>query len=301
MNVEGSLLSDQGQGNPNPSQDPNSGGGNPNPNPDPNVNPGTEQPQSYDWISSLPDDLKNEASLKLIHGKDDKEVLKALAKSYVHSQRHMGADKIPVPTKHATEDDWNQVFKKLGLPDADKYELENLGEGIDKNSEIYKNFKDIAHKAGILPRQAEKVLNWFNDASKAQREKFLESQKTSVNETLDSLKKDWGNAFEGRLKGLQGFVKQYGGEDFVKFLNESGLGNKIEMIKFIDGLKTKFTSEDSINNDGTGSQFMTPNQARDSYNSIMKNPAHPYFNSEHPGHEAAKREVQKLFADAFPS
>lgn len=302
MPQEGTFLSGTPEANPNQ----NAGDNNPNPagntNPDPVVNPGTNVEAGYDWISGLPDELKNEGSLKLIHGKDDKEVLKALAKSYVHSQRHMGADKIPVPTKHASEEDWAQVYKKLGLPESpEKYDIENLAEGLDKESEIYKAFKETAYKAGILPRQAEKILNWFADSSNAQREKFMESQKATVNQTMESLKKEWGNAYEGKLKGLQGFVKEHGGEEFIKFLGESGLGNKIEMIKFVDSLKTKFLSEDSINNEGQRSGSMTPGDAKDQYNAIIRNMSHPYYNPEHPGHENAKREVQKLFGDAFPS
>ena len=40
-----------------------------------------------------------------------------LLKSYKHAQKLVGADKIPVPNKHATEEDWNEVFKRLGAPD----------------------------------------------------------------------------------------------------------------------------------------------------------------------------------------
>ena len=33
-----------------------------------------------------------------------------LLKSYKHAQSLVGADKIPVPNKHATDEDWNEVF-----------------------------------------------------------------------------------------------------------------------------------------------------------------------------------------------
>ena len=52
-----------------------------------------------DWKASLSDDLKADKSLENI--KD----IESLAKSYVHAQKMVGGDKIPVPNKFATEDD----------------------------------------------------------------------------------------------------------------------------------------------------------------------------------------------------
>ena len=71
------------------------------------------QPQSF--VSSLPEDLQGEASLQSFQD------VGQLAKSYVHSQRMIGQDKIAIQGKNATEEDWKQVYQKLVVPEsADK-------------------------------------------------------------------------------------------------------------------------------------------------------------------------------------
>ena len=81
--------------------------------------PKTETPTSTDWKANLSDEIKADKSLENI--KD----IESLAKSYVHAQKLVGADKIPVPNKFATEKDWDAVYEKLGRPkDATGYKYE---------------------------------------------------------------------------------------------------------------------------------------------------------------------------------
>ena len=45
---------------------------------------------------------------------------------YISKDELVGLDKIAVPNKHATDEDWKEVYKKLGSPetaDAYKYSL----------------------------------------------------------------------------------------------------------------------------------------------------------------------------------
>ena len=77
----------------------------------------TEAPARF--IDSLAEDVRNEPSLQNIQDVDQ------LAKGYVHAQRKVGADKIPLPNKHATDDDWNQFYSRLGRPDTPEgYEVQ---------------------------------------------------------------------------------------------------------------------------------------------------------------------------------
>ena len=78
----------------------------------------SETPVETNWRDSLSDDIRGDASLENIND------INSLAKGYVHAQRMVGADKIALPGKYATEDDWQQVYTKLGRPESpENYEL----------------------------------------------------------------------------------------------------------------------------------------------------------------------------------
>ena len=38
-------------------------------------------------------------------------------KSYLSAQKLVGANKVAIPNKMATDEDWDEVYKKLGRPD----------------------------------------------------------------------------------------------------------------------------------------------------------------------------------------
>ena len=73
-----------------------------------------EQPldAQVDWRESLPEDLKSDPSLLTV--KD----VPGLAKSYIHAQKMIGADKLAIPGKNASEEEWSAVYEKLGKPAA---------------------------------------------------------------------------------------------------------------------------------------------------------------------------------------
>ena len=78
------------------------------------------QEQSIDFQTLIPEEYKEEKSLHNFSNMND------FVKSYLHSQKLVGADKIPVPNKMATDEDWNAVYERLGRPqspDGYKYDL----------------------------------------------------------------------------------------------------------------------------------------------------------------------------------
>ena len=53
-----------------------------------------------DWRDSIPEEIRGHSSLEHIND------IGALAKSYVHAQQMVGADKVALPGKSATADEW---------------------------------------------------------------------------------------------------------------------------------------------------------------------------------------------------
>ena len=249
-----------------------------------------EKPDWYssgeEWKTFLPEDLKSDPSLGPIKSVDN------LAKSYVHSQRMLGADKVTIPGKHATEDEWRQFHTKIGVPEeVDKYQV-NGSDSLDK--EFFDDFRKTAHSAGILPDQAQKVFDWYvrsaEEAGKRDEEKFTNSQNDGVRE----LQKEWGSAYDDKVKRAQAAVGHYGDDNLINFLDETGLGNNPNLIKAFSKIGDTL-SEDQFKGTVKGELGFTPDEAQRKLNDIFANKDHPYFDKTHPNHKNAMEEVQTLF------
>ena len=146
------------------------------------------QPQSF--VSSLPEDLQGEASLQSFQD------VGQLAKSYVHSQRMIGQDKIAIPGKNATEEDWKQVYQKLGVPEsADKYDVKyTVQEGA--SDQPVKDFLGHAHKMGLLPHQAQGILDYYTQLETTGREEINKQNALSLQNAQEQLRKDFGLAYD---------------------------------------------------------------------------------------------------------
>ena len=132
---------------------------------DPIVETTTDQSQSSvlsgeqtqnNFQDLIPEEYKGEKSLANFKDMND------FVKSYLSAQKIVGADKIPVPNKFATEDDWKAVFNKLGAPEKPEDYKYNFKEGeVDKD--LLSNFNQQAHKLGLLPQQAESLIKFYNE------------------------------------------------------------------------------------------------------------------------------------------
>lgn len=252
----------------------------------PQTNPGETYPE---WFSSIPDDLKAEPSLKTF--KD----VGTLAKSYIHAQKMIGADKIAIPGKFATEDDWGNVYKKLGLPESvDKYEIKH-GEQSNLDGEFVKAFKENAFKSGILPHQAQKLVDFFEQQTQADLASMEKAKQDSLEKNINGLKQEWGAAFEKNVKIAQNVVKKFGDENFTKYLDESGLGNDPQVIKLLSKIGASL-GEDKFMAEADKQYAKTPQELNEEINKVLRDTTHPYYNKEHPNHKAAVEEIQKLYS-----
>jgi hypothetical protein len=63
------------------------------------------------WKNSISEEFRNDPNIEKFTEID------ALAKSYINATRMIGQDKVAVPNKNSTEDQWNEVYSKLGRPE----------------------------------------------------------------------------------------------------------------------------------------------------------------------------------------
>jgi len=250
--------------------------------------PKTETPEtSTDWKVSLSDDVKADKSLENI--KD----INALAKSYIHAQKMVGSDKIPVPNKYATEDDWNAVYEKLGRPKtADGYKFD-LPQDKQVDEVSLKEFSSQAHKLGLLPNQAQGMVKFYNEITAKSLQdadsKALAARETSTKE----LKQEWGQAFDQKVSQAATLAKSVGATELLdtNLADGTKLGDHPVMIKAFAELANKM-GEDSIVQ-ASGPTYLTPNQIEKQIGELTQTGS-AYWDKNHTNHEAAVQEVLAL-------
>ena len=250
--------------------------------------PKTETPQATtDWKASLSEEVRSDKSLENI--KD----IEGLAKSYVHAQKMVGSDKIPVPNKYATDKDWDAVYEKLGRPksaDGYKYDLPQ-DKQVDEAS--LKEFSSQAHKLGLLPTQAQGMVKFYNEMTAKSIQdadsKALAARETSTKE----LKQEWGQAFDQKINQAATLAKSVGATELfdTNLADGTKLGDHPVMIKAFAELANKM-GEDSIVQ-ASGPTYLTPNQIEKQIGELTQTDS-AYWDKNHPNHQAAVQEVLAL-------
>ena len=243
---------------------------------------------STDWKANLSDEIRADKSLENIND------IESLAKSYVHAQRMVGADKIQVPNKFATEDDWKAVYEKLGRPKtAEEYKF-NLPEDQKVDEAALKNFSTQAHKLGLLPGQADGMVKFYNEMignELAQADSIATSQREKA---ITELKTEWGQAYDQKLQQANNVVADVFPKGFMdtNLADGSKLGDHPAVIKAFATLAGKMGEDNIVQS--SGPTIMTPKQI-DKEIASLQAPGSAYWDKNHPNHQIAVEEVQSLF------
>jgi len=243
--------------------------------------------QEINFKDLIPESFREEKSLNNFNNMED------FVKSYLHAQKLVGDDKIPVPNKHSTDEDWNEVFKRLGAPDTpDGYKYNFKDQEIDENS--IKEFNQTAHRLGLLPRQAEALIKFYNEMNVNQAQSLEEQAAQAQMNTEMQLKKEFGPQFNKRLDQAKKLAINSFGEEFLNntiLKDGSRLGDNFQVIKAFSDLADKLSEDPIIQ--GDGSQYMTAKDIEKEINELTQEGS-PYWIKGHPNHNKAVEEVYKL-------
>ena len=246
----------------------------------------TDQPQT-NFKDTIPEQFREEKSLENINSMED------LLKGYVHAQKLVGTNKIPVPNKHSTDEDWNEVFKRLGAPDSPEGYQYNLKDQ-ELDSQQVQQFNQTAHKLGLLPKQAEGLVKFYNELNGNIAASQEEQAATAQLNTEAELKKEFGPQFAKRLDQAKKLAVGTLGQDFLEktYLKDgSRLGDNLSVIKAFSNLADKLSEDEIIKGDGT--DYMTAKEIEKEIDDLTQEGS-PYWNKTHPNHQKNIQEVLKL-------
>lgn len=268
----------------------------PNPNPDPAPNPDNvvkipELPEN--WHQGLPEDLREDKSLAAY------KTIPDLAKAMINARKLVGADKVAIPGKNATDEDWSAFFSKIGKPsDLTKYqESVRVPEGIEFREGFLESLQELAFNTNMLPSQTNKLIEWYikqeQDYVQSQNEAFENGYK----EEAEKLRHDWGSAYDSNMgKARKAFQflaeKVQGAQEWFK---GQGLEKEPMMLRLFAEIG-KLQNEDGIIGRDTTDGGKTRDQVQEEINTILGDTEHAYHNKLHPNHEAEVKAMNNRFA-----
>ena len=252
----------------------------------------TQQPQTQ--AVEIPEFLKGvqlEAELLNEPAIKNMKDLPSLVKSYVHSQKMIGKDKVVIPGKDATPEHWNEVFTKLGLPKKEDYKL-NKSEKSVLGDEFYNKATELGHSLGILPHQMQSFVSKLEEDGAAKFQASMEASKKASEEYWNNLKTEWGDAYEAKFENAKTVLKKFSDEPTNQWLKESGLSANPQFVRLMEKFSSVMKEARIIEGkDDAGS----PADLQGRLNSILNDKNHPYWNRDHVNHATSAKEVQELF------
>ena len=248
----------------------------------------TEQPKEVDFQSLIPEAYKEEKSLQNFANMDD------FVKSYLHSQKLVGSEKISVPNKYATDEDWKEVYKKLGTPEnADGYKYD-LPEDHLIEDDVLKNFSSEAVKLGLLPHQAQGIMKYYNDVINNGMDNQTAQMKVAQEESEKELRKEYGATFDRQIQSAKNLAHSTLGKEFITdtlLQDGSRLGDNPTVIKAFVNLANKLSEDVMVKGDSI--PFLTVPEINKQIASLQQEGS-AYWDKRHPGHAEAVEEVAAL-------
>ncbi|MBA87699.1 MAG: hypothetical protein CMB16_00565 [Euryarchaeota archaeon] len=255
----------------------------------------TNDAGGYNWKNDIPEELKGTPSLDTI------EDVPSLIKGYVHAQRMVGADKVALLGKHATDDEYNDFYKKIGRPDEPNQYQYEIDENATVPDETVTGMSNVFHKAGLTQRQANFLMNEFIESGMGSNPMLQPADEKQIlanrQASMDALQKEWGNGYNDNLAIANSVMMEFGNIELREQTQSDGskLGDNPDIIRLLANVGTfirERVSEDKL----AGTKMvggMTVDEARGKLGEL-KRPDSPFWDAKHPEHKWYVEEAFRL-------
>jgi hypothetical protein len=208
------------------------------------------------WRDHLPEDVKSEKTIL-----DKYQDFPSAIKGLVYAQKMVGANKVAIPSKDATQADWDAFYEAGGRPKAQtEYQFntpEELKASID--SKILEAAAEKFHKAGYNQKQVDAAYEMYTGMI-IEGQKQVEAQKAQELANAETaLKEKWGTAYEQRLHLANRMVEENAGDNKEVILG--AIGNNPVVADFLANIAKKFMEHKVPIGDVVTDTGMTPAEA----------------------------------------
>lgn len=241
------------------------------------------------WKDTISEEFRNDPNIAKFTEID------ALAKSYINATRMIGSDKVVIPNQNSTEDQWNEVYSKLGRPESpDKYKFDVKSEVIPFDDNAIKQYADNVHKLGLNNKQAQGILEFYKNSMEQSAKQSQIDMETAREQSQQQLRQEWGRAYDDNLKKAGAVAKANLNPQILDMQLKDGsrLGDNPEIIKGFAKI-ANLLSEDSM----VSTESESVNQGKDletEISRITNDKSNPYWNKSHPDHTKMVQQVLTL-------
>lgn len=250
------------------------------------------EPQTFDIASMLPEELRNEPSLK---GYKD---VASMAKSLVHAQKELGS-RVRIPSADASKEAKAEFYKKLEMvpgvvvipektdqagmeafltkigrpksPDEYKVDLDpDVVKYVPGLKDKVPEFKVLAHKLGLNAEQAMALVEFETKQTSQVIDRMLEDRE----KTQTTLKANWGSDYDNRLKAASDLFSKMSTKypEATKALLNGVEGNNPVVIEMAAELGKAYRESGLITGTSEVSFGHTPSEAKERIEELKANP-----------------------------
>ena len=241
------------------------------------------------WKEAISEEFRNDPNI------DKFTEIDALAKSYINATKMIGQDKVAVPNKNSTEDQWNEVYDKLGRPEsADKYSLDVKSDVVPLDDGAVKQFAENAHKLGLSNKQAQGVLEFYKNSMEGTAQQSKVDTETAQVQAEQELRQEWGREFESNVQRAGALAKANMNPDILDLELKSGIrvGDHPELIKGFAKIASMMSEDKIVSPESDGANKSADIESEIS--TITNNTDGPYWNKQHPDHDKVVQQVYTL-------
>jgi len=250
-----------------------------------------EQPSTVakSWKETISEEFRNDPNISKFTEID------ALAKSYINATRMIGQDKVAVPNENSTDDQWNEVYTKLGRPEsADKYKLEVKSETAPLDDTAIKQFAENAHQLGLNNKQAQGILEFYKNSMEGSIQQARVDTETAQANAEQELRKEWGRSYDENIKKAGAIAKANMSEDILNMELKDGtrIGDHPSVIKGFASIANLMSEDKLVSTESENVDRGTDYEAEIS--KLVNDRDGPYWNKGHPDHDKVVQQVFTL-------
>ena len=239
------------------------------------------------WKEAISEEFRNDPNIEKFTELD------ALAKSYINATRMIGQDKVAVPNENSTDDQWDEVYSKLGRPESpDKYKLDAKSDVVPLDESAIKSFAENAHQLGLNNKQAQGILEFYKNSMEGSLQQARVDTETAQANAEAELRKEWGRAYEENIKKAGAVAKSNMNAEILDMELKDGtrLGDHPAIIKGFANIANLMSEDKLVGTESENVDKGTDYEAEIS--KIVNDRDGPYWNKQHPEHDKV---VQKVF------